>query len=85
MRERWRDGHEKTRYGGAGTGLVACVALARKARPATHETVLPKGTAGPPFDKLRTDGQCRPLEGVARSAAGVFLLMARRWRSAVPG
>ena len=48
-----------------GTGVNHQTAAAR-------EVPSPKGTAGPPFDKLRTDGQCRPLEGVARSAAGVF-------------
>ncbi len=32
-----------------------------------REAVQPKGTAGPALP----DGQCRPLEGVARSAAGV--------------
>ena len=43
-----------------------------------HETVQPGGTAGPPFDRLRTDGQCPPLppkakEGGCREAArGVF-------------
>jgi hypothetical protein len=44
----------------SGCGASMSAAPPCSARATTHATTPPRGTAGPPFDKLRTDGQCRP-------------------------